>query len=223
MSLIHDLFSSSENPKSIGARFRNQRRKDFEELFFKSFSKNTPIRILDVGGTSQFWESSSLLDLPDLQIITLNLEAVESDHPKILCVKGDATDMPEFKDNSFDLVFSNSVIEHVYTFSNQQKMANEIMRVGKKYFVQTPNIYFPVEAHYALPYAQFWPKGILLKTLTKTKLSRLQKWDEAHAKQYLNEIRLLNEKELKVLFTGSSIYREKVFGLVKSISAHNLG
>lgn len=222
MSLLNDLFSSSENPASLGAKFRNQRRKDFEELFYKNFSKNEPIRILDVGGTAQFWENSSLLELPELKIITLNLEAGQSNHPKISCIKGDATNMPEFEDDSFELVFSNSVIEHLYDFSNQQKMANEIMRVGKTYFVQTPNVYFPIEAHYALPFAQYWPKGILLKTLTKTKLSRLQKWNEADARQYVNEIKLLNEKQLRKLFPECSIYREKVLGLVKSISAHNL-
>ena len=42
----------------------------------------------------------------------------------------------------YDVVHSNSVIEHLYNFENQKKMASEIMRVGKKYIVQTPNKYF---------------------------------------------------------------------------------
>lgn len=222
MSLLSDLFSSSENPNSLGAKFRNRRRKDFEDLFFANFSKNEPIHILDVGGTSMFWEGSRLLSLPNLHITTLNLQLIPSDHPKIISVTGDATGMPEYANGSVDLVFSNSVIEHLYTLDNQMKMANEVMRVGKKYFVQTPNRNFPIEAHYALPYAQYWPKGILLDVLTKTKLSRMQKWNPVYAQQYLDEIRLLDEKEMKTLFPGASIYREKTLGMVKSITAHNL-
>lgn len=55
--------------------------------------------------------------------------------------------MKQFQDNEFDAVFSNSVIEHVGDYEAQRQMANEIMRVGKRYFVQTPNFYFPIEPH----------------------------------------------------------------------------
>lgn len=175
MSFISNLFSPSDNPDSLGAKFRNQRQKDFEDLFFLNFSKNEPIRVLDVGGASYFWDTSSLPTLPNIEIILLNLGEEKIDHPKIKSVVGDATSMPEFEENSFDLVFSNSVIEHLYTWENQQKMANEIMRVGKKHFIQTPNRYFPVEAHYAIPFAQYLPQPLLYFFLTKTKLSRLQK------------------------------------------------
>lgn len=50
--------------------------------------------------------------------------------------------MLQFKEKEFDLVFSNSVIEHVGGFQDQMKAANEIRRVGKNYFIQTPNKYF---------------------------------------------------------------------------------
>jgi predicted SAM-dependent methyltransferase len=222
MSFISNLFSPSDNPDSLGAKFRNQRNKDFEDLFFKNFSKDEPIRVLDVGGAAYFWNTSSLPSLPNIEIILLNLGVEEIDHPKIKSVVGDATDMSEFEDNSFDLVFSNSVIEHLYTKENQQKMANEIIRVGKKHFIQTPNRYFPVEAHYALPFAQYLPKDLVYFFLTKTKLSRLQKWDPKDAQQYLDEIRLLDLREMQQLFPNSNMYLEKVMGMIKSISAHNL-
>jgi 2-polyprenyl-3-methyl-5-hydroxy-6-metoxy-1,4-benzoquinol methylase len=131
--------------------------------------------------------------------------------------------MREFKNGTFDLVFSNSVIEHLYTFEKQQKMASEIMRVGKSYFIQTPNVYFPIEAHYALPFAQYYSKAFLHFILTKTKFSRLKKWNSAEASQYIAEIRLLNAKEMKALFPGASLLKEKVLGLTKSFTAHNLG
>jgi len=222
MSFITDLFASSDHPNSIGAKFRSKRQKDFEVLFYKVFSKNKPFRILDLGGTAYFWKNSSIPDLPNVTITLLNLYQEASDHPNITGVTGDATTMPQFETDSFDLVFSNSVIEHLYTIENQEKMAKEIMRVGKYFFIQTPNKYFPIEAHYALPFAQFYPKSLTYFLLTKTKLSRLQNWKPEDAKQYLEEIRLLDEKGMLGLFPKASIYREKILGLVKSISAHNL-
>jgi hypothetical protein len=101
-------------------------------------------------------------------------------------------------------------------------MASEIRRVGKSYFIQTPNSYFPIEAHYALPFAQYYPNAFLYFILTKTKFSRLKKWNPAEASQYIAEIRLLNTREMKTLFPGASLLKEKALGLTKSITAHNL-
>ncbi|SFO33823.1 Ubiquinone/menaquinone biosynthesis C-methylase UbiE [Algoriphagus ornithinivorans] len=221
MNFISNLFASSENPASLGAKFRKKRLAVFENLFFQHFQKDQAIKVLDVGGTAYFWKGSSLLNLPQIEIVLLNLSTEDTKHPKLQSIAGDATSLPQYKDDYFDLVFSNSVIEHLYTFENQEKMAKEILRVGKKHFVQTPNKYFPVEAHYALPFAQYFPKNLLLSILTKTKLSRLRKWSESEAKQYLEEIRLLDEKEMKSLFPNSKIFKEKVAGLTKSITAHN--
>jgi hypothetical protein len=58
--------------------------------------------------------------------------------------------------------------------------------------------------------------------LTKTPLSRLKRWDPNAARQYLDEIRLLDEKEMQAVFRGAKIWKEKVLGLTKSLTAHNL-
>lgn len=221
MRIINDLFASSDHPKSLGAKFRAKRLKKFEKLFFKNFNIQKPIHILDVGGTNYFWKSSQIPNIPGVRITLLNLHEEKTTHPHITAQIGDATAMKEFGDQSFDLVFSNSVIEHLYTFENQMKMAKEIQRVGKKFFIQTPNKYFPIEAHYALPFAQFMPKGLLMFLLTKTKLSRMRRWEKSAAQQYLDEIRLLDEKEMRVLFPGSKLLKEKAAGLTKSLTAHN--
>jgi len=222
MSFITDLFDSSENPNSLGARLRNKRQKEFETLFYTRFKKTDSVKILDVGGTDYFWKNSSLPNEPTVEITLLNLTKEKVNIPGIKSIVGDATNMPEFQDKSFDLVFSNSVIEHVYTWENQMKMAQEIQRVGKHFFVQTPNKYFPIEAHYAIPFAQFMPKSVMLPVLTKTRLSRLKKWNKADAEQYLDEILLVDEAGIKKLFAGASIYKERMLGMVKSLSAHNL-
>ena len=65
-----------------------------------------------------------------------------------------------FSDRSFDLVFSNAVIEHILGAGRQERFAQEIMRVGKSWFVTTPNYWFPFESHYHLPFIQFLPHGV---------------------------------------------------------------
>jgi hypothetical protein len=222
-NLLTELFSPSDNPNSLGAKFRARRLQKFEMLFFNQFKHGGEIRILDVGGTANFWKNSKIPNFSGTKIILLNLHLENPSHPNIQSLQGDATDMSEFPDQSFDLVFSNSVIEHLYTFENQKKMAKEIQRVGKRYFIQTPNKYFPVEAHYALPFAQFIPKNILFLVLTKTRLSRLKAWKEKDARQYLDEIRLLDENEMRILFPNAEILKEVTWGLSKSFTAHNLG
>ncbi|UJP66992.1 methyltransferase domain-containing protein [Mongoliitalea daihaiensis] len=222
MNYFKALLASSDQPHSLGYRLRNKRFVDFENLLNKHFAKNEKITILDVGGTAYFWEDKELFKSGRLSITLLNL-TIEENLPKgMKSVSGDATHMPEFDEDSFDLVFSNSVIEHLYTWENQVKMAHECMRVGKFFFIQTPNKYFPVEAHYVLPFVQFLPKSWTFTVLTKTKLSRGMRWTTRDAQQYLDEIRLLSLSEMKDLFPGSVIYLEKFSGLNKSLTAHNL-
>jgi len=180
-----------------------------------------PVTILDVGGKINFWENRGIAGNTNFEITLINIEKEKSLYSNIRTKKGDATDLSQFDDKSFDIVHSNSVIEHLYNFNNQSKMASEIIRVGKKHIVQTPNKYFFIEPHYLLPFFQFIPNKLKYYILTKTKLSRLKKWDKNFAKQYIKEIRLLSEKEMKTLFPKSKIYFEKFLGMNKSFTMHN--
>ncbi|MCR9016234.1 class I SAM-dependent methyltransferase [Aquiflexum gelatinilyticum] len=216
------LLASSDNPNSLGNKFRKQRFQYFENLIEKNFEKNFPVRILDIGGMEHFWKDQALLHSGKVEVVMLNLSAEKVQIKGLSSMAGNATDLSQFANGSFDLVFSNSVIEHLYTWENQQKMAKEAIRVGKKYFVQTPNRHFFMEAHYALPFVQYLPKNLTYFLLTNTKLSRGSKWDPKDAQQYLDEIRLLSEREMKMLFPAATMYKEKFMGMVKSYSAHNM-
>ena len=213
-----NIFEISEKKNSLGNRFREKR----FNFFLKKFdSLNKPITLLDIGGKINFWENRGLAGNNDYKITVLNIEKEKSNYSNINCLIGDATNLNQFKNKSFDIVHSNSVIEHLYNFENQKKMASEIIRVGKKYIVQTPNKYFFIEPHYLLPFFNIVPEKIKYLILTKTKLSRLKKWDKNFAKQYIKEIRLLSEKEMKTLFPKSKIYFEKFLGMNKSFTMHN--
>ncbi len=212
-----DVFATSDKKESLGNKMREKRFAHFLDCI-KNLPR--PITILDIGGTLSYWENLKLENNENFQITLLNLESFDTDYKNISSVKGDATNLEEFKDESFDIVYSNSVIEHLYTWKNQILMAEECKRVGKHFYIQTPNKYFFVEPHYVLPYFQYLPNHIKYWILTKTKLSRNQKWDPEYAKQYISEIRLLSSKEMGTLFSNK-LYKEKFLGMSKSIIAHN--
>lgn len=216
---IRDIFKSSEEKDSLGNWFRNKR---FKFFFDKINLLDKPISILDLGGKVKFWENRNLSGNPNFLITIINLESEKSGYPNIETKVGNILELKSFKKQSFDIVFSNSVIEHLYNFQNQKKIAREILRIGKKHIIQTPNKYFFIEPHYIFPFFQYLPSKIQYKILTKTKLSRLRKWDKKFARQYLKEIRLLTLNELKEIFPGSKIYQEKFFGMSKSFTAYDL-
>ena len=128
----------------------------------------------------------------------------------VTVLQGDGTNMP-FGDHEFDVAFSNSVIEHVPP-QLQARFADEVARVSKRYFVQTPNRYFPIEPHYQLPLFQFLPKGAR-KALNKRFALGWQ------AKGQWEEINLLSARDLRRLFPDATIHRERMLGLTKSIIA----
>lgn len=217
--MLRKIFGVSTTPDSFGNKFRQNRIKHFKKIF-ENHSK--PIKILDVGGNEEFWENANLGNNMDYLITILNLNIIPVKYSNFISVKGNALDLKEYNNNEFDIVFSNSVIEHVFTKENQVKMANEIIRVGEKLYVQTPYKHFFIEAHYMLPFIQYFSKKNQYNILTKTKLSRMKKWDENHAKEYTNEIRLLTIKEMRGLFPDAKIFKERILGMTKSITAYKI-
>lgn len=214
-----DQLANYDKQNSLANKFRNKR---FAHFKSKIATLDKPIKILDVGGTQQYWVNRGFHNNNDYYITLLNLHKEAADYDNIESIAGDATDLSQYADNTFDIVYSNSVIEHLFTYENQEKMAKEVQRAGKHHYIQTPNKYFPVEPHFLLPLFQFLPTSLKLFILTKTKLSRGKKSTPDTAKSKIAEIQLLSKKNMKKLFPGSIFYYEKVFGLTKSITAYNL-
>jgi hypothetical protein len=171
-------------------------------------------RILDVGGTAFDWNV-----VPQRLNVTLLNRTVDGDCQGFPLVLGDACDLP-FADGAFDVVYSNSTIEHLFTWHNQQRMASEIMRVGRAYFVQTPNRWFPVEPHYLTPFIHWLPKPWQRKLLRNfTVWGLLSNPAQETCDRDVDEIRLLSVAEMRVLFPTARIVRERFLGLTKSILA----
>lgn len=206
---------------SIASRLRSRRMAFFRELLA---SVPPPFHILDIGGTEPFWRQAGFPDaMPGARITLLNMMPQRVTLPSVDAQVGDARDLSALADQSVDFIFSNSVIEHVGGVDDQRQMAREVMRVGRRYFVQTPNRYFPIEPHFVFPLFQFLPTPVgaaLIRTTRLGHMARRRSWAEAtHA---VNGIRLMSRAELAGAFPGCRIYEERVLGLVKSYAAYSM-
>jgi hypothetical protein len=109
------------------------------------------------------------------------------------------------------------VIEHVGDFADQRRMADEVQRVGRRYYVQTPNRYFPMEPHFLFPLFGVLPipvRAFLLRHLALGWYTKIE--DRAESFQVARSIRLLTRRELLSLFPHAQLVRERVAGLTKS-------
>jgi len=176
-------------------------------------------RILDIGGTPEYWEW--LRERP--RVTLLNTPRARADVGDAAWVAGDGRSLP-FRDGAFDVVFSNSVIEHVGDAASQQRFAREVARVGRGFWVQTPNRWFPVEQHLLTPFLHWLPKpwqraiarrGTVWSAVARPAPDRR----EYYIEHFLRDIRLLGPRELRQLFPAARILRERFLGVTKSLIA----
>ncbi len=204
----------------LHAAFRHFRSRRMR-LFERTFQITPQTRILDVGGSPSIWEFATVR--PRITILNFP-SALERGTAGVDLVAGDGRMLP-FKDNAFDIVFSNSVIEHVGIHAEQKRFADEISRVaGGSYWIQTPNRRFPVELHLMLPFVHYLPKRMQSAIVTRFTLWQyLLKPSEAERAHYinhlLNELNLLDRRTLQRLFPNATILAERIAGLAKSLVA----
>jgi SAM-dependent methyltransferase len=162
-------------------------------------------RLLDLG-CGGGW-SLARLD-PEADVTGVDLVPREGyDRPNQRFVAADACNLP-FEDGSFDLGYSNSLIEHIAT-DRRPNFARELRRVAHRYWVQTPNLWFPLEPHALLPGVQFLP------TTARRYCWRLS----PRGIDYENALQLLARRELATLFSDALILYERVGSLAKSLVA----
>ena len=110
----------------------------------------------------EFWSTLKFEHINEAEFFIMNINPIE-EPPAGLdnfhIIEGDVTDLHEYRDNTIDLCFSNSVIEHVGSIENKIKMANEMMRVGKHVYLQTPSFWFPFEPHFRILFFQWLPQN----------------------------------------------------------------
>jgi hypothetical protein len=176
------------------------------------------MRILDVGGGAD-WDWGDWAGTPP-ELTLLNLDVKPSRNGHVCYVQGDAREMSDFRDKEFDLVFSNSVIEHVGTFADQQRMAAEVRRVARAYWVQTPYRHFPIEPHMLFPFFQYLPTSWRRVIGLHWPLS-FQKLRNKDPLRDALGVRLLDHREMTHCFPDATIIRERFLGCTKSLIAYS--
>ncbi len=194
---IHGIYNR------ISPWFRKRRLAKFQALL----QPTAETTILDVGGYPGCWPES---DCP-AHVTCINIDPfpgfVATSRRVMRTGNGCAL---EFGDQSFDIGFSNSVIEHVGTWENQQKFASEIRRVGGRLWVQTPARCFFIEPHLIAPFIHWLPKRCqrpLLRWFTVW--GWLTRPTPAQVDGFLAEVRLLTFGEMQSLFPDCRIERER--------------
>jgi SAM-dependent methyltransferase len=201
----------------ISPLFRQKRLAQFEELL-----KPSPDDImLDVGGATAMWENSPP-SVAQVHILNLDPQWIQQEKPSgtpILPLVGNALTLPS-ADSEYDIVFSNSVIEHVGTWENQLKFAEEVRRTGKRLWIQTPAREFFIEPHYLTPFIHWLPKSLQRSLLRYFSVwGWLNRPTPRAVADMVDEIRLLTHAEMKVLFPDCEILQEKLWGMTKSYIA----
>ena len=174
-----------------------------------------PISVLDVGGTVDYWRTVGFH--PDVDVLLLNIFPQNNLPAGFKAIVGDARDLSSFPDKHFDVVFSNSVIGHVGGFAEQQRMAREIGRVGRRYFVQTPNHGFPLDWRTLIPGFHWLPASAQAWCFRSMSVGTYPRAPDAvTAKEWATRVRNLRRRELPVCFPGATVQNERVAGLTKS-------
>ncbi len=178
---------------------RKSREKKYR-LFQQLLEPTAEMRILNVGATGTHIGLAEQLEtfyphrprvvgggpfLPDARDYRRSFPGVQA-------VVFDGLALP-FADQSFDIVYSNAVLEHLESWEAQQALASEVQRVGRGWFVTVPNLWYPIEPHYHLPLVQFLP----------------QSWQQGVARAFGKTpypvLRPLGKRQLRRLFPGSQV------------------
>lgn len=205
------------------SKLSNISRKRKLDLFNSIIMPTENTRVLDVGAEvdPSGAEGLQFIDfypwknrISAINLSPAHISSIKRLYPEVEAVIGDACELP-WPDNYFDVVYSNAVIEHLGSLERQQKMAAEIMRVGKRWFVTTPNRWYPFEFHLRLPFVTWLPNHGYLWA------GRIVSYNHVKRKytfgKKVDGLRLMNARELKHCFPDSKIIKQRVTFMAETL------
>ncbi len=214
------------DPNSFASRLRRRRIQGLVGLVRAAHATRGEVTVLDLGGTAAYWRAFptdvleqcdvcvTLLNLPDSEVQPVPLPA------RFRAVEGDACRLVNYQDRSVDIVHSNSVLEHVGGWTQMESFAREVRRVGKAYFVQTPNFWFPIEPHFMMPAFHWLPKPARVWLVQRAGFGHLRRQESvAEAARLIESIELIDRSMFRSLFPDAEHVTERFFGLPKSLLA----
>jgi hypothetical protein len=204
-------------PDSYGARRRARRWFWMADLF----PELRDMSILDLGGRVDTW-SRAPFHPKNVHIVNLETDPILGEIPDWAEVSyGDACALPEeIAVRRYDLVFSNSVIEHVGGHERRTRFAETVRTLGAGYWVQTPYRYFPIEPHWVAPGMQFMPVRVRQTLARRWPLAHTPVKDSEQALRNVLWTELIDKTQMRHYFPDAKFRNEKVLGLTKSLIAY---
>ena len=193
------------------------------ELFNKLMNPTKEMRILDVGAVISLNSECNLQFIDNYpwenNVSAINLSSehislIKQYYPEVDARVGDACALP-WEDKHFDIVYSNAVIEHLGNFEKQKKMAAEIMRVGKSWFVTTPNRWYPFEFHMRLPFVTWLPRNGYIRFGQVISYNHVKRKYMTGIRR--DDLRLMTAKDLKHCFPTSRIIKQRVTFMAETL------
>lgn len=208
----------ANDPKN---KFRVKRFAIFREMLDQVLSRQPECKIIDIGGTAAYWKTFGAgIDFSKVKVCLVNIVPGNDCSDGITELAGDARDLSQFSDNSYDIVHSNSVIEHVGRWQDMVNMAKEVRRLAPRYFVQTPYFWFPVEPHARFPLLHWMPEPWRYRVVMRRACGYWQRQDDlGEAVKAVQSAVLLDRRQMQYLFPDATIVPERVFGVTKSLIA----
>jgi len=204
-----------DSPTSVGQHLRS-RRWYWLRTYFPDVES---MSVIDLGGTAEAW-----LRAP-VRPSFLHIVNIEPDMPGELPAwlrveQGDACALPQhIRNASYDLVFSNSVLEHVGGHMQRTRFAETVHELAKLHWVQTPYRYFPIEPHWLFPGFHFLPLAARARISAVWPLAHTKSIDWHEGLDAAMGVELLSRSEMAYYFPSSDILRERLAGLTKSLIA----
>lgn len=216
-----------EDARSIGSRLRARRIAPLLAEIDAVHRARGRVEIIDIGGTEAYWRIVPIAFLEQRQvritIVNLPSVALPADHGPFVFAHGDACALAHYRDQSFDIAHSNSVLEHVGGWENMVRFAHETRRVARAYFVQTPNFWFPIEPHCMVPAFHWLPLPLRVRLLLSLPVGLWGRVESVDAAVRLAEsVQLLTRAMFASLFPDARIDSERLLIFAKSFMAKHL-
>lgn len=209
-------------------RFRTARFRLIDRIVRALLEGREAVTILDAGGRPGYWKMLAPDLRPRTRITCLNtgaeleLHAEAVEDLQIELAQGDACAMPQYGDGAFDLVHSNSVIEHVGSYGDMQRFAAETGRVGRAYYHQTPDARFPIEPHYGVPLFHMLPDSLKARLFTRFDVGYARRCSFEEALSRIDRTRIVSRWVMERLFPDGTVRSERVLMLPKSTIVYRL-
>lgn len=203
----------------LSHRFRSARARHVIEVIDAIHARKGSVELLDIGGEEAYWTvfPPGYLAARRVRITLLNKQRLPEG--RFRRVVGDACSVDQ-ANMSFDLVHSNSVIEHVGSDARMAAFAQEVRRLAPSYFVQTPSFWFPYEPHLRLPIVHWLPQRVQVEIAFRMQRNPTGLLpDRLAARYYLDANRQLTAHSLRRLFPDAELRTERLAGWPKSIMA----